>query len=316
MQNPENMPMYGFVFTLNNYTPANDLALRGAVGHCGIKYISFGREVGAQGTPHLQGYLQTNQKHKDRIHKKFSIFVVPQERSATQARDYTQKEGDFFEAGTFDASIQGTKEKKQGGRSDLDELQRAINQGDDYNKICDEHFSSAAKYSKFIQERIRARDTNKELDSLREALASSSLRPWQQALKDVVETEINPRVIHWIWEAQGNTGKSWMTKYLAAMHNACVMTPGKKGDMAYLYSKNPSKVVVFDLSRTLAPGDEKNWTMDAVYSLAEDLKNGMVTSYKYDSANVLTTGCHVIFFANFSPDLSKWSADRYNIIQL
>ena len=94
------------------------------------------------------------------------------------------------------------------------------------------------------------------------------------------------------------------------------MTPGKKADMAYVYSKNPSKIVIFDLSRTTAPSEGKEHYFDGVYSLAEDLKNGMITSYKYDSTNVLTTGCHVVFFANFLPDMTKWSDDRYFITHL
>lgn len=311
------MARYGFVFTLNNYTPAQELALRGAVGQCGIQYIVFGREVGEQGTPHLQGYLQSNQKMKDRFHKKFDIFVVPQKApKALDAIIYCKKDGDFFEAGTPDNDLKGTGGKKQGQRSDLDEVKHAIAQGHTYDEICEAHFDQAAKYTRFIKERIQARDTGKELNSLREAFSTASLRPWQQALVDIVEEDPNPRKIHWIWEDQGNTGKSWMTKYLAAMYNANIMTIGKKADMAYLYSKNPSKVVVFDLSRTTAPGEGREHFLDGAYSLAEDLKNGMVTSYKYDSANVLTTGCHVIFFANFPPDFSKWSADRYMVKQL
>lgn len=309
------MARFGFVFTLNNYTPAQELALRGAVGQVGIKYIVFGREIGEQGTPHLQGYLQSNQKNKDRFHKKLDIFVVPQKApKALDAIIYCKKDGDFFEAGEPDNELKGFA--KQGQRSDLDEVKAAIMRGETYDEICDAHFGEAAKYGRFIKERIQARDTNKELSSLREAFSNASLRPWQKALVDIVEEDPNPRAIHWIWESTGNTGKSWMTKYLAAMHNACIMTVGKKQDMAYLYSKNPSKVIVFDLSRTTEPGEGREHFLDGAYSLAEDLKNGLVTSYKYDSANVLTTGCHVIFFANFPPDMTKWSQDRYFIKNL
>lgn len=309
--------LYGFCFTLNNYSASQEAALRGAVGQCGITYIVYGRETApTTGTAHLQGYLQSNQKMKDRFHKKFDIYVTPQERSAKAAADYCKKEGDFFEAGVFDESIKGTKEKKQGKRTDIDEVKQAIERGESYDDICMTHFETASKINRFIKERIQARDTTKELNSLREELQSCSLRRWQQALVDVVMEAPNPRVIHWIWEATGNTGKSWMTKYLAAMFNACIMTVGKKQDMAFLYSKNPSKVVVFDLSRTSAPGEGREHFLDGAYSLAEDLKNGMVTSYKYDSTNVLTTGCHVIFFANFAPDMTKWSQDRYNVIEL
>lgn len=311
------MARYGFVFTLNNYTQEQMVKLQGAVGQCGIQYIVFGREVGNQGTPHLQGYLQSNQKNKQRFHAKFDIYVKPQNApKAIDAIVYCKKDGDFYESGTPDNNLKGMEAKKPGHRNDLESLKEAIERGESYDDICTTHFAEAAKYGKFIKERLQARDTQKELDSLRLALESASLRPWQQAVVDIVEEDPNPRAIHWIWESKGNAGKSWMTKYLAAMYKACILTQGRKVDLAYIYSKNPAKVVVFDLSRTQEPGEGREHCLDGIYSLAEDLKNGLVTSVKYDSTTILTTGCHVIFFANFAPDMTKWSPDRYMVTEI
>jgi hypothetical protein len=238
------------------------------------------------------------------------MHLEPARGTDVEASNYCKKENNFFELGTRKAM------GKKGARNDLAELQASIREGKSYDDICEEHFDTAAKFHKFIRERIQARDTQKELDSLREEFASASLRPWQERLLDVVHETPSPRKIHWIWEEVGNVGKSWMAKYLMAMENAVLLTPGKKADMAYIFSKNPSKTVIFDLSRTTAPTDGKEHYLDGVYSLAEDIKNGMVTSYKYDSANVLTTGSHVIFFANFAPDMTKWSQDRYLVTKL
>lgn len=320
--------LYGFVFTYwgPKNTPIDEreanvnewfIKLRGVHGTAGIKYMVYGMERGDNPTDgitgglHLQGYLQCNTDKKARLYKAVGAAVNPQKGTAEQAANYCKKDGNFIEVGDFNDKVPGMK--KSGQRSDLEAIQNDIRGGMTYEEICDVHFGEVAKFNRFIKEQILLRNTNKELDSLREAFSSASLRPWQEALVAIVQEAPNPRRIHWIWEDQGNTGKSWMTKYLAAMHQACIMTVGKKADMSYLYSKNPSKVVVFDLSRTTEPGEGREHFLDGAYSLAEDLKNGMVTSYKYDSANVLTTGCHVIFFANFLPDMTKWSADRYAI---
>lgn len=311
------MSSHGFCFTLNNYSQTQVNNLKASIGHCGITYILFGYESApTTGTKHLQGYLQSTQKKKDRIYQKFDIYLEAQKFSTQQASDYCKKGGDFFEAGVLDLNVKGTTEKRQGKRTDIDDVKQAIERGESYDAICNSHFETASKINRFIKERIQARDTQKELDSLREEFACASLRPWQKLIVDLVEEAPNPRKIHWIWEAKGNTGKSWMTKYLAAMYGACVLQVGKKQDMAYLYSKNPSRVVVFDLSRTTEPGENREHYLDGVYSLAEDLKNGMVVTYKYDSTNVITRGCHVIFFANFEPDRTKWSADRYFVTEL
>lgn len=307
--------MFGFCFTHNNYTPAQELAYRGAVGQCGVKYIIFGREVGANGTPHLQGYLQINHNKYDRIKKKFGdgIHLEPQRGTFQQATDYCKKDGDFFEAGEPDTTMDG---KTKGQRSDLMDVKKAIDEGKTYEELCESHFTQVAMYSRFIKEQVQARDACSVRNLLRSEYENSSLRPWQQRVVDIVMEDPNPRKIHWIWEETGDVGKSWMSKYLVAMHNACILSIGKKQDMAYVYSKNPSNIVVFDLSRTTAPGEGREHCLDGAYSLAEDLKNGLVMAYKYDSTTVIRKTCHVIFFANFPPDLTKWSADRYFITHL
>lgn len=306
------MPVLAYCATLNNYTPEDVAILR--TPNSKLRYIIVGHEVGESGTPHLQIYFQLEKQAKLTTIKNWGgpfarMHFEAARGSPVQASDYCKKEGNFFELGE-------RKENKPGARSDLDALHNAIRDGKTYDEICEEHFEASCKYSRFIKERIQALATEKELHLLREAFASASLKPWQQALLDVVDAEVNPRKIHWLWESNGNVGKSWMAKYLMALRGAVLMTPGKKADMAYVYSKNPSKIVIFDLSRTTAPSEGKEHFLDGVYSLAEDLKNGMITSYKYDSTNVLTTGCHVIFFANYLPDMTKWSDDRYFITHL
>jgi len=314
------MPRYGFVFTLNNYTPEQELVLQGAIGQVGVTYISYGREIApTTNTPHLRGYLQSTQKKKDRMHQKLGIFVVPQERSALNAKNYTQKEANFFESGQFDDEVKGTFEKKQGARTDLDAVKECIDKGDSYTDICKTQFGTAAKYHIFIKEQIQARDSELQLDILKKRYESCSLRPWQQELVDICDTEASPRTIHWIWEDEGNKGKSWMAKYLLAMKEACYLTYAKKADLAYIYAQKPTKIVVINLSRTSnSEEDEKNRKhhLDGLYGLAEDLKDGVLVSGKYQSTTKIFEVPHVIFFANFPPDYTKWSRDRYSVKKL
>lgn len=299
---------HGLCWTLNNYTPEQALELRGAVGQCGISYVLFGYEVGDSGTPHLQGYFQTNHDKYNRLKKKFgNMHIEKQKGTFQQATDYCKKDGDFFEAGEPDTSIEG---KKQGQRTDLSLVKQAIERGEGYEELCDTHFETVAKYPRFIQEQIQLHATNKEQNLLREELESSSLRPWQQALLDVVSENPNPRKIHWLWDQEGGTGKSWMATYLGANHNALVLENGKKADLAYIFAQNPTRLVVFDLSRT----QEEH--LDHIYALAENLKNGRLVSTKYVSKIIYFRTPHVVFFANFSPNMTKWSSDRYNVIKL
>ena len=102
------------------------------------------------------------------------------------------------------------------------------------------------------------------------------------------------------------------------MKNACYLTYGKKADLAYIFNQKPSKIVVINLSRSSATDEEKNrkHNLDGLYGLAEDLKDGVLLSGKYQSVSKIFEVPHVIFFANVEPDYSKLSRDRYNIMKL
>lgn len=71
---------------------------------------------------------------------------------------------------------------------------------------------------------------------------------------------------------------------------------------------NEEKIVCFDFVRTLE--DHVN------YGIIESFKTGRLQSTKYESKIMEFDSCKVIVFANFSPNLTAWSADRYDIINV
>lgn len=99
-------------FTINNWTE-NDRDLLVTKGW--YSYLVFGYEVGANGTPHIQGYaelshrmrLKTLQKHVPRAH------IEARRGSAKEAADYCKKDHDFEEYGEM---------SQQGSRHDLDSV--------------------------------------------------------------------------------------------------------------------------------------------------------------------------------------------------
>jgi len=305
------MGLHGICFTWNNYPDGALQILIRSVGTTGIKYLIAGHEVGDSGTPHLQGYLQSNHDMFKRFKTAWgcnSIHFEKQKGDSKEAADYCKKDGDFLEAGQY-AHIESPK-KRQGARSDLAEIQERITAGDTYETLCETHFTQMAKYSRFIKERVSKRDELLTIQELAEKFEQTSPRPWQKTIIDLVETPPSKRKIHWVWDPYGNVGKSWMASYLAVKKAAIILEGGKKADMAYIWAQKPGKVAVFDLSRT------QESFLDGVYSLAESLKNGRVVSTKYESKSVCFEVPHVIIFANFEPDRTKWSDDRYDIIRV
>lgn len=306
--------IYGICFTW--HTSELDEAMStvmSSVGTCGIAYVIAGQEHGEGGdTHHLQGYLQANHDHYSRFKRAWgndTIHFEKQKGDSKQARDYCKKEGEWTENGLY-RFIEAPK-ARQGKRNDLDALKADIDKGDGYEEIKDKHFGVAAKYSKFIKERIMVRDNTRTLQEIERSLLTTPARPWQQAVIDMAEGAVDPRKIHWFWDPNGNVGKTWMANYLGAVKKAIILDGGRRTDMAYIVAQQPeAPIVVFDCARTV------EGFMDGAYGLAEAIKNGRVTSSKYESKTVFFGPKHVFFFANFEPDLSKWSQDRYDITRV
>ena len=153
--------LYGIVFTFNNYTEEDVIRIKGCLGQRGISYICLGREVGEQGTPHLQGYLQSTIKNFARLQKAVGPCAMAQanaesgpnesEVNNTFGKPYTaigfcMKDGDFFETGIK----QHIAAVKKGQRTDLQLAVAAIQSNATERQLFEEHTSVMAKYPKFI----------------------------------------------------------------------------------------------------------------------------------------------------------------------
>lgn len=86
-----------FCFTLNNYTEAEVAEFK--AWNC--IYLIFGKEVGVEGTPHLQGYVSFANAKQMKALKKLSQRAHWEIARGTpkQASEYCEKDGDVFEKG-------------------------------------------------------------------------------------------------------------------------------------------------------------------------------------------------------------------------
>lgn len=84
-------------FTQNNYT---DESIQALLDETRFSYVIFGKEVGKEGTPHLQGYAEFHKKTKyagiAKIHK---MHCEVTQGTALQAAEYCKKDGDWTEKG-------------------------------------------------------------------------------------------------------------------------------------------------------------------------------------------------------------------------
>lgn len=316
------MPVYHFIWTLNNYTPEDILRIQGCIGKRGIRYICYGREVApSTGTPHLQGYMQSTQKQYERLQLAFAPTHLNNLQSARAASGpnaaeisgqfaepytaigYCMKDGDFYETGMKE-TIAAVADR-QGQRTDLKNAMAAIDNNADDTTMYGEHYEVMAKYPKFVANYRNHVQSEAGKQFHKDKLSNLQLYPWQEAIIQGVTAESTERTIYWVWSDAGNMGKSVFSKYLGLFHDALVFESGKKNDIHYIFSKNRKRIVAIDFARST-----KVEHMEHFYSIAETLKNGVMTVGKYDGDVIWFVPPHIIFFANFGPDHSKWSEDR------
>lgn len=155
------------------------------------------------------------------------------------------------------------------------------------------------------------RETNMRFDKPLKLI--TDLYPWQQKIVNICKEEPDDRTIHWFWEPTGKVGKSSLIKYLV-VHFEAIMAGGKAADMKYFIAKHKEKkgwyptVVIMDVPRK----------MEGYISWGgiEEIKNGCYLSTKFDCEMVVMNSPHLIIFANFLPDTSVMSSDRWNIVKI
>lgn len=95
------MKFYNYSFTINNYT---DEHIRMLNEHT-CRAIGYGKEVGASGTPHLQGWVcYKNQRRENSVRKKLKGAHIEGARSIHKLIEYCKKEGDYTERGDIPMS--------------------------------------------------------------------------------------------------------------------------------------------------------------------------------------------------------------------
>lgn len=126
-------------FTVNNYTD-DDWNTDFSKWKC--SYFICGREIGEEGTPHLQGYVEWNSsKNFTTVHKLFKGRGHWEKRKGTpeEASEYCKKDGNFKEIG---------KLSEQGKRSDLDEIGQMIIEKTPLIEIAKKHPGDFIRYNK------------------------------------------------------------------------------------------------------------------------------------------------------------------------
>ena len=284
-------------------------------------------------TPHLQVALQT-----DRVTTWLSMaewakhylstpgHVEPANGSLDDQRRYCTKEvslGEFGDAVPFDAA----RAPNPGKRNDLDAVKDMINEGKPWSEIVDAHFGTVATHERFLlgyrgevlERQVRARLID-DFDAI-------TWRPWQQTVLQIADGPVQNRKVHVIVDQTGNTGKSFLAKYLMISKGALTMDAVSKRDMAYIFlqridSGHSVPIVCIDIARSIVGSGLQehlpNTAMTAVWNFVESLHNGSIVNTKYESKIRVFDQPHVFLFTNHPIDVNEYtlSRDRWHIMNL
>nr|WPR18742.1 MAG: replication polyprotein [Chemarfal virus 96] len=252
----------GWCLTVNNYTEEEwyDLKL---VGTQQTQKFCLGKETGAQGTPHIQGYLYfANARTFEQV--KLMCGRAHWEKAKgnpSQNRDYCSKEGDYVEGGWPKAKI-------------------------DPN----------------VARRVKALQRYEDVE----------WRPFQKEILEYIDEEPDDRTVIWVVDKEGGKGKSYLAKYIY-LNYPTIIADGKKDNVfnqlkTKLDGGMEPRVCLLDIPRC------GQGYMN--YGVIEQIKNGLIYSGKYEGGDCIFDPPHVVVFANFDPDYSQFTGDRWKVIDL
>ena len=269
----------------------------------GIAYLVYQLEVCPDtDRRHWQGFAQANNP-KASINAWQTALRIPgahlEPRRGTvqQAIDYCKKDSSRAEGATWHEHGQPNLRDNQGARIDLDDAADKIRAKRRWADVVNDEslFPVVCKHSGWC----KAIFDNKP----KQPRVAKDWYEWQAEMLAVIEGEPDSRAIYWIYDAEGNAGKTELAKYLLTNKSAVVLS-GKTADILHNYDNQD--IAIFDFPRQAE--DFVN------YAAIEKVKDGCYHSGKYEGKVVCRDfDIHVICFANFLPDESKLSADRWNI---
>lgn len=145
---------------------------------------------------------------------------------------------------------------------------------------------------------------------IKDPLAGKTLKPFQQEIVDLCKTPPDDRSIYWYWEATGKVGKTALAKHMCLKDDKILFLNGGGKDIKYavaqhLATKGEISVAIFSFPRTVEEF--------VSYQTLEEIKDGIFFSSKYEAGMSLFNAPHVVCFANFPPDQSKLSRDRWEV---
>lgn len=268
----------GWCFTLNNPTTAEIESIKEVLADG--TYVCQ-KEIGTKGTPHLQGVVfYSNQRMFKSMRKLYPRAHWTKCKSKKCSIVYCQKS-------------EGRLSEPMSNSADW------LSKGVLANKI-------AARKSKVS-----------ELRPIRDVVKDKGPNKFQAKVLEIIKREMevtDDRAIHWVWDERGSSGKTSLAKHLYMKYpERTLYCSGKGNDVKYAVAEHIKLYKQLDIAIFGYPRHLERFVS---YGALESVKDGIFFSGKYESGTVIFATPIVIVFANFPPDESALSSDRWQIYEI
>lgn len=135
---------------------------------------------------------------------------------------------------------------------------------------------------------------------------------WQQDILKKINEEPDDRAIIWVFESEGNVGKSAFTKWAVKNKNALFCNGGKSQDIINLcfnHDLETSNLIIWDMPRANHG--------HISYNAIESIKNSLICNTKYETGVKMFNPPHILIFSNYMPvNIEELSKDRWEIYEI
>lgn len=157
--------------------------------------------------------------------------------------------------------------------------------------------------------RVEGPWTNVKIFIPRDVRKMTQLFPWQEKMLELIKIE-EDRIIHYIYDPNGNNGKSSFVRYCDVYGHGKFIPPinDAKDVCQAVCCLGEQKCYFLDMPRSM-PKDK----LQSLYAAIEQVKSGSVYDTRYKLKQLIMDPPNVVIFGNQMPNIELLSVDRWRI---
>lgn len=204
-------------------------------GEYKFKCLAYSKEVGAQGTPHLQGFAMLDKESTLEVVRKWfcNAHISKMLGSIKENEDYCSKVSELFKLVWEDGLVNPHPRGGAGARNDLEEVKTMMQEGASKRKLASDCFSSYVKY-------------HAGFDKARNLLGPQ----WKEAAREFI-----------VLEGDAGSGKSWRARQIIGEESVFVPSMTVAGRLCFADYDGEQWILLDDfLDKSLDVCDLKRMT--------------------------------------------------------